>query len=411
MENSTGCRTTSLAYQNEGVSIRVALVSLHTSPLDQPGSADAGGMNVYLVGVAEALAASGAEVELLTRAAGGEHPEARTPGGVPVRALAAGPASPVPKGGLAELTPEFGRAMAALPRFDVVHSHYWLSGLAALPVAAAWRAPHVLSLHTVAALKNARLAPGDLAEPESRLEGERMLVRSSALTVAATEAERSAILQATDARPDAVAVVPPGVDTSLFHPGRAAHADDRPFVLVLARIQPLKGIDLAIAALARIPAEVRPLLVVAGGVSPGHDDYAASLQTAAADLLGSAGVVFLPAQTRSATAELLRDAALLLVPSHSETFGLVSLEAAASGTPVVAQRVTGLAEAVADGVSGRLVDGRDPAEWARVIRRLLGDPEAAASLSATAAAFGAARSWSATAERLRTLYETLLHRP
>jgi len=394
------------------VNTRVALVSLHTSPLEQPGSGDAGGMNVYLAGLAEALAASGADVELLTRAVGGEHPDARTAGGVPVRALEAGPAAPVPKGRLAEFAPEFGQAMAQLPRFDVVHSHYWLSGQAALPVAEAWGAPHVLSLHTLAALKNAHLAPGDRAEPAERVEAERMLVEASALTVAATVAERTSILAATDVRSEAVAVVPPGVDTSLFRPGDGGGwgSPARPFVLVLARIQPLKGVDLAIAALARIPAEMRPVLVVAGGVSPGHDDYAASLRRSAAELLHAGDIVLLPAQTREQTASLLRAASLLLVPSHSETFGLVALEAAASGTPVVAGRVGGLAEAVADGVSGVLVDGRDPETWARVIRTLLSDPDALAALSASAAAFGAARSWAATACDLRAHYDRLLGR-
>jgi len=367
-------------------------------------------MNVYLVGLAEALAASGVEVELLTRATGAQHPDARTAGGVPVRALPAGPAGPVPKGRLAALAPEFARAMSALRPFDVVHSHYWLSGLAGLPVAGAWRAPHVLSLHTLAALKNARLAPGDRAEPAARVEGERMLVRASALTVAATRAERTAILQASDADTAAVTVVPPGVDTALFHPRGASAPVGRPTVLVLARLQPLKGIDLAIAALARIPPELRPVLVVAGGVSPGHGDYAAALHRMAAELLGPDDAVFLPAQSRPATAALLRDSSLLLVPSHSETFGLVALEAAASGTPVVAGRVGGLAEAVVDGVSGVLVDGRDPETWAGVIGGLLGDRDARAALSASAAAFGASRSWSATAEELRAHYDRLLGR-
>ncbi|TAJ48355.1 MAG: glycosyltransferase [Herbiconiux sp.] len=389
---------------------RVALVSLHTSPLEQPGSGDAGGMNVYLVGLAEALAASGVEVELLTRAVGGEHPDARTPGGVPVRALPAGPVGAVPKGRLTDLAPEFGRAMSQLPRFDVVHSHYWLSGLAALPVADAWGAPHVLSLHTLGALKNARLAPGDSAEPAARIEGERMLVRASALTVAATQAERNAIVEATDAGLEAVTVVPPGVDTSLFHPDGSVVTRARPFVLVLARIQPLKGIDLAITALARIPAAERPMLVVAGGASPGHDAYAASLHRLATELLRPGDLEFLPAQSREATAALLRAASLLLVPSHSETFGLVALEAAASGTPVVAGRAGGLAEAVSDGVSGVLIEGRDPETWARVIRSLLSDPHGLATLSASAAAFGAARSWAAAAADLRGHYDHLLGR-
>ena len=397
--------------------LRVALVSLHTSPLDAPGHGDAGGMNVYLVGLADALARRGVDVELLTRATDGEQAAGRapdrTPGGVPVRFLPAGPAAAVAKAELPALTAEFARSMRRLPRFDVVHSHYWLSGRAAAPVAAAWGAPHVLSLHTVAALKNQRLAPGDRAEPLERLEAERMLVRGSALTVAATEAERHAILADIGAGEDGerVVVIPPGVDTSLFRPAASGdRAPTRPTVLMLARIQPLKGVDLALAALSAIPAARRPLLVIAGGVSPGHDEYAQGLerQVAASGLLGD--VLFLPAQPRSEAARLLREATLLIVPSHSETFGLVALEAAASGTPVVAARAGGLVESVADGVSGVLVDGRDPVVWAGVLDALLQDPDRLAVLSGTAREYGRRRGWAVAAADIVGHYERLLGR-
>jgi D-inositol-3-phosphate glycosyltransferase len=391
------------------MSFRVALISLHTSPLSQPGSGDAGGMNVYLVGLAEALAEAGTEVELITRDAGEGTADAHTPGGVPVRFVRAGPRAPVPKGELAALTPEFARSLAELPRFDVVHSHYWLSGLAGLEAAAAWRAPHILSLHTVAALKNQRLASGDRPEPAERLAGERMLVRASVRTVTATEAERRAVLDA--AGPglggDRVVVVPPGVDPVLFHPRDGVPAD--PYLLVLARIQPLKGIDLAIEAVAALPAARRPRLVVAGGTSPGHDGYAAGLR-ALAERSG-ARVEFLPAQSRSATAALLAGAELLIVPSHSETFGLVALEAAASGTPVVAAASGGLVEAVADGVSGVLLSDRDPERWAEAIDRLLTDPRRLAALGASAAEHAARHTWAGTAEQLRRVYRRAVEEP
>ncbi len=395
------------------VSLRIALVTLHTSPLEQPGRADAGGMNVYLVGVAEALAARGHEVELLTRAtdaAAGAAEVGTTPGGVPVRFLRAGPLSPVPKASLPTLVPEFTRALRALPRFDVVHSHYWLSGLAGLDAAAAWTAPHILSLHTVAALKNERLAPGDRPEPVERLDAERMLVQNSALTIAATAAERTAILSATDADPARVVGVPPGVDTALFHPTAPdVPSRGRPFLVVLARIQPLKGIELAVEALSRIPAGRRPRLVVAGGTSPGQDEYAAGLRRLADERGVGDDVVFLPAVPRDEAARLLREASLLLVPSHSETFGLVALEAAASGTPVVAARSAGgLAEAVADRVSGVLLEDRSPAAWAEAVDDLLGDPDRLAALSASAAAHARRHTWAQTAGQLERLYERVL---
>ncbi|SDY72621.1 glycosyltransferase [Herbiconiux ginsengi] len=425
------------------MSRRIALVSLHTSPLATAGSGDAGGMNVYLVGLAGALRARGYEVELLTRDTGdpdARDPHARTVDGVPVRFLRAGPRASVPKARLAALTGEFGRAMSELPAFDLVHSHYWLSGAAALPVAQGWGVPHVLSLHTVAAAKNEHLAPGDEPEPAERLRAEAALVRDSDLTVAATQAERAAILQATEAAPGRVAVVTPGVDTHLFHPvpaatgpapvqpvarddvsahpatwkesesGSALPRDDRPTVLALARIQPLKGVDLAIRAVGAIPRGRRPRLVIAGGTSPGHEAYASGLHGLVTALALHDDVSFLPAQSRADAAALVREATLLLVPSHSETYGLVALEAAASATPVVAACTGGLVESVLDGVSGMLVDDRSPDAWGRAIDDLLHDPARLADLEAGALRHGRTHSWPHTAEHLAAFYDDLLER-
>ncbi|MFB2598923.1 glycosyltransferase [Herbiconiux sp. P17] len=425
------------------MSRRIALVSLHTSPLATAGSGDAGGMNVYLLGLAGALRARGYEVELLTRDAGDGRPDAggpdaQTADGVPVRFLRAGPRASVPKSELVALTGEFGRAMAELPPFDLVHSHYWLSGAAALPVAQEWGVPHVLSLHTVAALKNEQLAPGDAPEPAVRLRAEAALVHDSDLTVAATQAERQAILRATDASPGRISVVAPGVDTRLFHPapphrpmpgrddgdpstsstptesqpavGAELRRFEPPTVLMLARIQPLKGVDLAIRAIGSIPAERRPRLVVAGGTSPGHEAYASGLHGLVTSLALHEHVSFLPAQSREAAAALMRDATLLLVPSHSETYGLVALESAASGTPVVAARTGGLVESVLDGVSGILVGDRAPDAWGRIIDDLLHDPARLAALGAGALRHGRTHSWPHTAEHLAAFYDDLLER-
>ncbi|WP_382308947.1 glycosyltransferase [Herbiconiux sp. UC225_62] len=421
------------------MSRRIALVSLHTSPLATAGSGDAGGMNVSLVGLAGALRARGYEVELLTRDAGDGRPDSHTDDGVPVRFLRAGPRASVPKAELPTLTDAFGRSMAELPPFDLVHSHYWLSGAAALPVAREWGVPHVLSLHTVAALKNEHLAPGDEPEPAERLRAEAALVRDSDLTIAATQAERDAILRATDAAPGRVSVVTPGVDTHLFHPSALPHADAldrkdgdpaapttsmeswpaagadlrrfaRPVVLVLARIQPLKGVDLAIRAIGAIPAERRPRLVIAGGTSPGHEAYTSGLHGLVTALALHDHVQFLPAQSRDAAATLIRDATLLLIPSHSETYGLVALEAAASATPVIAARAGGLVESVLDGVSGLLIADRTPDAWGRAIDGLLHDPGHLAALQAGALRHGRTHSWAHTAEHLAARYDDVLDR-
>ncbi|RFA23428.1 glycosyltransferase [Subtercola boreus] len=405
---------------------RIGLVSLHTSPLAAPGSGDAGGMNVYVVALGEAMHRAGYDVELLTRATSADQPPLdHTAGGVPVRFLVAGPLRAVPKRDLPAMVGRFQGALAEVPRFDVLHSHYWLSGLAALPVAAMGGIPHIQSLHTVAALKNARLAPGDPAEPTNRLNSERMLVTRSRGTIVSTAAERDSILADYQARPERVHVVAPGVDTTLFHPapvppasgmtGRATRTESgmtgstrtaphRPFILTLGRIQRLKGQDLAIRTLAAIPPAVRPDLVIAGAATPGTEQYLDELKALATGLGIADRVRFAGTQSRQDAAQLLRDASLVLMTSHSETFGLVALEAAASGTPVVAGRTSGLVSSVSDGVSGVLVDDREPASWAWVVSRLLGDPVRFAQLSASATAYGVRHSWNQTAHETLLLY-------
>ncbi|MCS5715865.1 glycosyltransferase [Herbiconiux sp. CPCC 205716] len=387
---------------------RIALVSLHTSPLDAPGTGDAGGMNVVVVGLADALTAAGHDAEVLTRARSEAEvaaTEARTAGGTRVRFLEAGPRASVAKGELPAHLGAFGERMRELTPFDLVHSHYWLSGAAALPVAQEWGVPHVQSLHTVAALKNAHLAPGDHPEPAERLAVERMLVHASELTLALSAAERAAVLDAYALPGERVRVLAPGVDTSLFQHAAATSAP-RPTLLVLARVQPLKGIDLAVEALALLGPE-RPRLVIAGGTSPGHDEYAEALRRRVHELGLDDDVSFLPAQTRVQTAALLREAALLIVPSFSETFGLVALEAAASGTPVVTTGAGGLAESVPDGVSGVHVRSRRPEDWAEVMGGLLAQPGQLSALAATAARFGRARDWAEAAADLLGAVEQL----
>jgi D-inositol-3-phosphate glycosyltransferase len=192
--------------------------------------------------------------------------------------------------------------------------------------------------------------------------------------------------------------------------GSELHRDGRPTVLVLARIQPLKGVDLAVRAVGAIPHERRPRLVIAGGTSPGHEAYASGLHGLVSALALHDDVTFLPAQSREAAAGLMREATLLLVPSHSETYGLVALEAAASGTPVIAARTGGLVESVIDGVSGILVADRSPDAWGRMIDDLLHDPARLAALEAGALRHGRTHSWPHTAEHLAARYDELLAR-
>jgi len=386
--------------------VRIGLVSLHTSPLDTPGRGDAGGMNVLVRALADELARAGHRVEVLTRAASvADLGRVETlDSGARVRFLQAGDAAPLGKEDLPRVTGEFGRMLAGLHPFDVLHSHYWLSGRAALPVARDTGAAHVLSLHTVAVVKNARLAPRDAPEPQLRIDAERMLSRRSDAVVTSTRSERDAVIVAYGASPRAVEVIPPGVDTDLFRPGSAG-ASAKPSVAVVGRVQPLKAQDLAVRAMSRLAPGIRPHLYIAGEVSgAGSERYRAELERLieARGLTGD--VTFVGALPRPELAQLMAACALVLVPSHSETYGLVTLEAAACGVPVVAAAAPGLVDSVS-GAMGVLVRDRSERAWAAAIEGLLRDPARRAAMARASVTHAHGHSWKAAAAHLATLYE------
>jgi D-inositol-3-phosphate glycosyltransferase len=379
-------------------------------------------MNVSIVGLAEQLARRGVEVDLITRAAD-EPSERLLSDGITLRSLAAGPAGPVAKRDLAAIADEFGEAVATLagraaPRYDLLHSHYWLSGLATLPVALELGLPFVQSFHTLGAMKNKTLAPGDEPEPEGRLRGEGFLVTQADAIVASSAAEVSSLIDDLRAPPDRLWVIPPGVDTTLFAPERAVNSGnlrarleidpERPLLAVAGRIQPLKDQELAIRVLAAVRAlgVVRqPVLVIAGDAT--DTAYRQHLEQVAVELGVERDVRFVGVLDRETLADLFAAAALTIVPSHSETFGLVALEAAASGSPVVGFRGTGLVESVSDGESGILIDSRDPAEWAGVVSALLADEQRLARLAVSARVYAEGFTWATSAASLLAVYESL----
>ncbi|MGV0793917.1 D-inositol-3-phosphate glycosyltransferase [Mycolicibacterium sp. XJ1819] len=395
---------------------RVAVLSVHTSPLAQPGTGDAGGMNVYVLQTALQMAARGVEVEIFTRATSStDAPVVPVAPGVIVRNVVAGPFEGLDKYDLptqlcaftagvlrAEATHEPGY-------YDVVHSHYWLSGQVGWLARDRWAVPLVHTAHTLAAVKNSALADGDTPEPPLRAVGEQQVVDEADRLIVNTETEAQQLVSLHNADPARIDVVHPGVDLDTFTPGdrRAARAalglaDDERVLAFVGRIQPLKAPDVLLRAAAELPDKSRLRVLVAGGPS-GSGLAAPDALIRLADDLGIAEhVTFLPPQTREALADVYRAADLVAVPSYSESFGLVAIEAQACGTPVVAAAVGGLPVAVRDGVTGTLVDGHDVGDWARAIDALLGRDLHA--MRTAAVEHAASFSWRRTVDALLASY-------
>ncbi|WP_098470169.1 glycosyltransferase [Serinibacter salmoneus] len=387
--------------------VSVAVVCLHTDPFAPPGSGDVGGMNVVVRHTSQALAARGHRIEVITRRSDPDSPEVCVVDGVRVRRVSAGPPHPVPKGEHEGFIAPFRERLEDLEPVDVVHSHHWFSGMAALPVAHAWGVPHVQSFHSIAAPPLTALAEGERPESPGRLAGEAHLARRSDAVVAVSDAEATTAITRLGAPASRMWVVHPGVDPRVFHPlAEPLPAGGRPRVLLAARLEPLKGVDLAIRALARLP-QPRPILQVAGGATHGTE-YVDSLQALAAQLGVVEDVALLGPQSREELARLMREASIVLVPSHSETYGLVALEAAASGVPVVAGAVGGLREAVRDGVTGLLLPDREPRTWAEALARVLDSEDLRARMSQASRAHARERGWDTTAGGMLAAYCALL---
>ena len=400
---------------------RVAMLSVHTSPLEQPGTGDAGGLNVYVVEVAHQLAARGVEVEIFTRTTTADlPPTVELEPGVLVRHVTAGPYEGLGKndlpGQLCAFAAGVMRTGAHAPEdhYSLVHSHYWLSGQVGWLAADRWQVPLVHTMHTMARVKNLHLAGGDDPEPSGREIGEVQVVEAADRLIANTSGERAELIELYSAEPDKVVVVPPGVDLTLFSPGdrRQARAEvglplDAMVLLFVGRIQPLKAPEVLVEAaaelLARHPQWRGELVVpVLGGPSGSGLAHPQSLQDLATTLGVQAQVRFVPPVPRTELAQWYRAADLVAVPSHSESFGLVAVEAQACGAPVVAARVGGLPSAV--GEAGVLVDGHDIPVWADALEGLLTDPERRKALSRKAVDHAALFGWDRTAERLYEVY-------
>ncbi|MEX3104442.1 D-inositol-3-phosphate glycosyltransferase [Streptomyces sp. ST1015] len=403
---------------------RVAMLSVHTSPLHQPGTGDAGGMNVYIVELAQRLAAINIEVEIFTRATtGGLPPTVDLAPGVLVRHVDAGPYEGLNKEDLpAQLCAFTHGVMQAWAGhrpgyYDLVHSHYWLSGHVGWLAAQRWGAPLVHAMHTMAKVKNANLADGDTPEPAARVIGETQIVDAADRLIANTAEEAAELVHHYHADPAKVAVVHPGVNLDRFTPGdgrAAARArlglpPDALIPLFAGRIQPLKAPDILLKAVAvlldaRPELRTRVVVPIVGGPSGSGLAKPEGLQKLASRL-GVADVVrFRPPVGQAQLADWFRAASVLVVPSYSESFGLVAIEAQATGTPILAASVGGLPVAVRDGETGFLVDGHDPARYARVLERFADTPELAPRMGRAAAVHAQRFGWDTAAAATADVY-------
>jgi len=373
------------------------------------------------------LASRGIEVEIFTRATSRHQPAVHeAEPGIRVHHVAAGPFEGLQKNDLPSQLCSFVRDVLRAEveqdpgHFDLVHSHYWLSGQVGTVARERWNVPLVHTMHTMAKVKNAMLADGDAAEPIGRIYGEDEIVRLADRLIANTMEERRELVELYGADPERVAVVHPGVDTTVFRPGRLAEAreqlgidPDAAMVLFAGRIQPLKAPDVLLRAAAvmlqRDPALRRRLVVaIVGGASGSGLDQPTALSDLSVELGIDDVVRFVPTVAQRELADWYAAASVVCVPSHNESFGLVAIEAQACGTPVVAARVGGLSTAVSDGVTGVLVDGHDPDDYATAIHPLLTDAEAREAMSQKAVRHAEGFGWDVTADRTLGVYEAAI---
>jgi D-inositol-3-phosphate glycosyltransferase len=398
---------------------RLAVLSLHTSPLAQPGMGDSGGMNVYVRELVSALAQAGVQADVFTRRWTDRLPEVvDVEPGFRVVHVDAGPPD-LAKEQMPDVVDAFADGvrghLARLGDVDALHANYWLSGVAGHRLKHDLDLPLVSTFHTLARVK---AETGD-PEPERRVRAEADVIGCSDAILASCRAEAEQLVRLYGADPDRVELVPPGVDHAFFSPGdragaRAALRHLRlgrgPVLLFVGRIQPLKGLDVAVRALAALGRPDATLVVVGGASGVGGQAEVARIH-ALVDELGVADQVrMVDPQPHHLLSTYYRAADVCVVPSRSESFGLVALEAAACGTPVVAAAVGGLRTLVEDGRTGFLVEGRDPDAFAKRVDELLRDDALAAAFGADAAARARGYTWSTAAARLRRVYADLTSR-
>lgn len=408
--------------------MKVAMISLHTSPLEQPGVGDAGGMNVYVINTARQLARRGVEVDIFTRATRpSQGPVVEVEKNLRVINIVAGPYEGLAKEELPTQLAAFAGGVLEYVRcrerltYDVIHSHYWLSGQVGWLLRDLWSVPLIHTAHTLAAVKNAHRSDEDTPESEARRICEQQLVDNADLLVVNTEEEARDLVAHYDADAGIVKIVPPGADTDLFTPGTDRNTElsrrqlgiplHAKVVAFVGRLQEFKGPQVLLRAAAELlerdpQRNLRVLLC--GGVS-GASSSDTTYRDLAAELGISRRVRFLGPRPPEELVQVYQAADIVAMPSYNESFGLVAVEAQATGTPVVAARAGGLSIAVADGETGLLVDTHEAADWADALAELLDDDARRSAMGEAAVAHAAKFSWAGAAERLEAVYDRALH--
>ena len=409
---------------------QIALLSVHTSPLDQPGVGDAGGLNVYVVETSKRLADLGIKVDIFTRRTSSSiKNETELYDGVIVKQLTAGPFEGLAKQSLpSQLCALSTGVLREEARhneghYQLIHSHYWLSGQVGWVASERWNVPLVHTMHTMAKVKNSTLAIGDIAEPAEREIGEQQVVDAASQLVANTQAEADELINLYLADKKRVNVVNPGVDLEVFNIGDRAKArkefgipQDAIVFTFVGRVQPLKAPDVLIKAAHQFIQDHPHLknkvrIVICGGLSGTGFDHPDSLLQLVKELNLIENVMFLPPSTREKLATLYQASTLVAVPSYSESFGLVAVEAQACGTPVIATNIGGLKTVVADNLSGLLVNGHDARTWAEALAQISLNEKLVKQYQVGARQHAAKFSWDKTVEGLIQVYEKAISTP
>ena len=410
--------------------LRVAMVSVHTCPLAMLGGKKTGGMNVYVRDLSAELGRRGLAVDVFTRLQPScqGHLDAPAPAeNVRVIHLPTGPEEPHDRMALVEHLPAFVDGAVALAdragiHYDLLHSHYWISGKAALLLRARWGAPILQMFHTLGHMKNRVAQTPEEHEPSLRIQVESELIEQADVLIAATPAERVQLMWLYGADLQKIATIPPGVDTGRFHPIPPREArqaigvpENNQMILFVGRIEPLKGIETLLRAIATLkeqlmcPLEDKCLSIIGG--DPDGDPEMARLEALREELGIGEMVTFLGAKDQNTLQYYYSAATAVVVPSHYESFGMVALEAMACGTPVIASEVGGLAYLVQDGVTGFHVPDRDPVELAERMCLLLHNPALRDEMSAASVRRAQEYAWPGIADRIIALYhETLSKR-